>query len=174
MLMINPQHAQSRSLQAHLVLETHCRFRLILYWTRLRRPSSARSALYWECTPERLNRQVRLANSSLQERDRLWMGIARNHKRHFNRSKMNLWTYCVRHSWNGEVHPRITATLAVSGLCALCTYSTAGCLTTNSRKIQSKLPLKQNLRHNERCRCIDPLGLVAKAELRIRDQSPNR
>ena len=37
MLMINPQHARSRFLQAHLVLETHCRFRLILYWTRLRR-----------------------------------------------------------------------------------------------------------------------------------------
>jgi len=31
MLMINPQHARSPSLQAHLVLETHCGFRLILY-----------------------------------------------------------------------------------------------------------------------------------------------
>ena len=34
--MINSQHARSWLLQAHLVLETHCRFRLILYWTRLR------------------------------------------------------------------------------------------------------------------------------------------
>jgi hypothetical protein len=33
--MINPQHARSQSLQAHLVLETHCGFRLILYWIRL-------------------------------------------------------------------------------------------------------------------------------------------
>jgi hypothetical protein len=29
--MINPQHARSRALQAHLVLETRSGFRLILY-----------------------------------------------------------------------------------------------------------------------------------------------
>jgi hypothetical protein len=36
MLMINPQHACSPSVQAHLVLETHAGFRLILYWIRLK------------------------------------------------------------------------------------------------------------------------------------------
>ena len=41
MLMINPQHAYSPSLQAHLVLETQCGFRLILYWIRLELGSNA-------------------------------------------------------------------------------------------------------------------------------------